>query len=94
MFNYDLSEKANNDLENISDYTKVQFGNEQAITYSEKLRSIFRMLCQFPEMGKTRNELQRGLLSFPCESHVIFYQVLLGQIKIVRILHSRQLFRP
>jgi toxin ParE1/3/4 len=46
------------------------------------------MLAQFPEMGKSRNDLAKGLRSFSVKPYVIFYKHMEDYIEIVRILHQ------
>jgi toxin ParE1/3/4 len=45
-------------------------------------------LAETPSIGKYRNDLQQGLLSFPYESHVLYYTESKNGIVIVRVLHK------
>ncbi|MDX2001149.1 MAG: type II toxin-antitoxin system RelE/ParE family toxin [Chitinophagales bacterium] len=93
-FKYELSKIADNDLEEIFDFTIWKFGFEQGVSYLQLIEEVIVLLAQQPNMGKQRNELKEGLLSYPVESHIIFYQILPNRIRIVRILHgSRDLPR-
>jgi toxin ParE1/3/4 len=88
QFPYELSQEADNDLEEIFDYTQVQFGSEQAIKYLLGFESLFENLCIHPETGRTRDEIRKGLRSISHISHVVFYRILKDRIRIVRVLHS------
>jgi toxin ParE1/3/4 len=44
----------------------------------------------FPEMGVERPDLAAGLRIFPFRRSVIAYRILLGRIRIVRVLHGGQ----
>lgn len=46
-------------------------------------------LSENPDMGKSRDELFPGALSFPVGSHIIFYRKTDNQIEIARVLHQR-----
>lgn len=85
---YLLSEAADRDLEDIFDYTLNRFGTDQAVRYLIELETIFLKLTTHPGMGKNRNEIRRGLKSFPKFSHVIFYRLRENHIFIVRVLHG------
>ena len=46
-------------------------------------------LSENPDMGKLRDELFPGALSFPVGCHLIFYRQTGNQIEIARFLHNR-----
>jgi toxin ParE1/3/4 len=93
-FGYELSEKAEQDLEEIFDYTALNFGIDQAIAYVSGFEDLFVNLSNNPELGRKRDEIRSGLRSYFKESHIVFYRVLRGRIRIVRILHgSRDLIK-
>ncbi len=84
---YELSQEADKDLEDIFDYTVDKFGLDQAIAYVSGFEYVFINLSDNPELGRTREEIREDLRSLVKESHVIFYRILKGRIRIVRILH-------
>ena len=88
LFSYILSQQADNDLDEIFDYTAAQFGIEQAIKYLSGFDDVFDNLCRNPETGRKRNEIRNGLRSTSNKSHTIFYRIMAGHIWIVRILHG------
>lgn len=85
---YILSEAADQDLENIFDFTLNQFGFDQAEKYLLEIEDVFKILVLHPESGKARNEIKEGLYSFPKDNHIIFYRIFDKQIQIVRVLHG------
>ena len=85
---YLLSEIADEDLENIFEYTTNEFGFEQAEKYLNEIEEVFQSLLLNPELGKTRNEIKINLYSFPKDNHIIFYRILDNHIRIVRVLHG------
>jgi len=91
-----LSRQAEQDLDDIWAYLSEQ-DPVVADTQVAQLLDRFRMLSQFPSMGKSRDELMESLRSFPVKPYVIFYRPILEAIEILRILHQsreikRQLF--
>lgn len=84
-----LSLEADQDLEDIFDYTFDEFGLDQAIKYVSEFEDFFNLLIHNPDIGKHRDEIKEGLRSFPKASHIIFYRVLIDHVRIVRILHAR-----
>ena len=87
-FAYELSQEADNDLNEIFDYTVDQFGIEQAIRYLGGFENVFENLCNNPKSGRKRDELRKGLRSISNQSHTVFYRILEDHIRIVRILHA------
>ncbi len=85
---YDLTEQAEQDLEDIFDYTVSEFGVDQAIRYVSEFEGVFENLAANTELGRERNEVRKGLRSFAKNSHVIFYRILKKRVRILRILHS------
>ncbi len=85
---YKLSKPADQDLEDILDYTEAEFGIDQAISYLNDLEIVFNQLVVNPELGRERNEIKSGLRSMPKTSHVIFYRIRPDHIRIIRVLHG------
>jgi toxin ParE1/3/4 len=54
----------------------------------DEIEETCRKLVQFTSMGRKRDELYPGLLSFPVGKYVIFYLPIKGGIEIVRVLHG------
>ncbi len=87
---YRLSSQADQDLEEIYDYTKQEFCHKQAVKYLSGFEELFQKLIQNPHMGHERLEIKEVLRSIPKDSHVVFYRIRSGHIRIVRILHARK----
>ncbi len=85
---YQLSEEADNDLQDIYDYTEEHFGTDQAIKYLLDLEELFNLLCTHTQTGRARNDVREGLRSSSYVSHVVFYRVLQNHILVVRVLHA------
>jgi toxin ParE1/3/4 len=87
-FRYRLSQEADQDLEDIFDYTAREFGVDQAIAYVSGFDEVFVGLAANPGLGRKRDEIRSSLRSFVNGSHTIFYRVLKSHLHIVRILHG------
>jgi toxin ParE1/3/4 len=85
---YELSEAADDDLQEIYDYTAAKFGIDQAIKYLSGLDDLFYVLCTHPHTGRMRNEIRKGIRSSSYVSHIVFYRVVDKHIRIVRVLHA------
>lgn len=87
---FELSLPAEKDLEDVFSYTDEEYGSDQAIKYLTELDDVFQQLVENPELGRERNEIKKGLRSFPKNKHVVFYRILKEHIRIVRILHGNR----
>lgn len=58
---YELSQEADKDLEDIFDYTVTNFGIEQAVMYVSAFEQTFENLCNNPMLGRERNEIRTEL---------------------------------
>ena len=88
MASYVFTEKAERDLEKIIDYTVARWGDIQAIQYIESLQETAQLLASNPGIGVKRDTLSAGLLSFPCQSHILYYLKNSHGVSIIRVLHS------
>ena len=85
---YHFTEKAERDLERIIDYTVERWGASQANTYLDGLETRAQLLADNPDLGTKREALSEGLLSFPFESHILYYMKQPRGITIIRVLHQ------
>lgn len=91
---YELSPEADQDLGDIFVYTETEFGLDQAVTYLNDLDRCFVSLAENPGIGRERLEIRPALFSFISGAHVVFYRILSGRTRVVRMLHgSRDLPR-
>ncbi|MDO4697357.1 MAG: type II toxin-antitoxin system RelE/ParE family toxin [Pasteurellaceae bacterium] len=86
---YKFSPKAKQDLKSITKYTTEQFGLAQSNQYLMGMKDVLTHLSQFPRMGRIRDEIGNGVLSYVYRSHTIFYRLHDQGIWILRILHQR-----
>jgi toxin ParE1/3/4 len=87
MSSYRFTPQAAQDLNDIYDYI-AQYNAASAARIIQRLQQTCQQLGQTPGMGRTRDDLQQGLLSFPSGNYVIFYRIGDDGIEIVRILHG------
>jgi len=85
---YKFTERAEGDLATIVDYTLDTWGAAQAVKCIEGLEDLAGTLAQTPDLGKARVDLQKGLIVFPYERHLLFYRKERHGVTIVRILHD------
>jgi toxin ParE1/3/4 len=89
MGQYIISRPAIRDLEAISSY----FAAEQ-VEAGEKFLQGFNKRCQqlaqFPNSGRSYDDLQVGLRGLPLDGYIILYRVIERGIEIVRVTHGRR----
>ena len=79
--------RARNDLSEIWAY--IAADNEtRADAFVDLIDQKFQALASHPHLGRSRDELDEGLRSFPVGKQVIFYRVVPAGIEIVRVLHG------
>jgi toxin ParE1/3/4 len=54
----------------------------------DQITAMYERLADFPEMGRSRDELFPGYRSFPVDDYLIFYQPILNGIEIIRVVHG------
>jgi len=85
---YKLSGKASADVEDIYEYTIVNFGIEQARKYMHGLGDCLQALAENPLQGRAADELALELRRYDYQSHVVFYREVEQYTLIVRVLHK------
>ncbi|VAW71592.1 hypothetical protein MNBD_GAMMA12-71 [hydrothermal vent metagenome] len=87
---YDLTLLAENDLESIFDYTINKWGEQQATDYTNELFKRFEWLAENSNLGKKRDEVSEGYLSYFEGSHTIFFRETNVGIEILGIPHQSE----
>jgi toxin ParE1/3/4 len=94
MHRYQITSDAREDLKEIARYTYQTWGRQQANRYLKGMYALFVRLAETPGMGRVREDIRKGLLSFPTKEHIVFYRVHGKKLIIVRVLlASRDLHR-
>ena len=90
MAKYRITNKAINDLEDIWSYTVDTWSERQADSYYEMLISFCQHIADHPALGRSYEEITKGLYGFTANKHIIFYRIIAcDEIEIIRILHGR-----
>ena len=90
-----ISEPAKKDLQKIGEYTQREWGLLQKKYYLGLFKKFFKTLSHsvsnesIVSLGKVRDEIDMGLLSYNVQKHVVFYRESEQVFVIIRILHSR-----
>ncbi|CAI2160873.1 Toxin ParE1 [Serratia fonticola] len=72
-------------------YSQRRWGKKIADLYAHAIRTVLTStLDQHPSPGIAREELGPGIMSFPCESHMIYYRETSSGIEVVGVLHQTQ----
>ncbi len=88
-----LSNRAQNDLDEIREYTVKQWGREQWLKYYRGLVSAFEVIAENPEKGRARNLFYPDMRSVNYERHVVFYKRIKANDNepvILRIVHQKR----
>ena len=88
MNQFKLTPVAYEDLKEISRYTQNKWEVKKRNLYITEINNRFEWLSKNPEIGKSREDIKKGYLSYPEGKHVIFYRVKINHIEILVILHQ------
>lgn len=90
MANYQLSETATSDLDNLYLYGITNHGLRQADDYYDGLIEKFETLFNHPDWGSDYEFIAPNLRRYEYGSHSIYYQHKGAHVLIVRVLGYRQ----
>jgi toxin ParE1/3/4 len=91
MGNYELSQSADEDFENIFDYGIDTFGLAQALKYQHSMKQRFEELAEQPKLYQAVDHIHKGYRRSVCGKHSIYYRIESKGIFIVRILGQQDL---
>jgi plasmid stabilization system protein ParE len=87
---YDLTPDADADLENIARYTLVEWGEEQAERYLDRIEKQFLMIADRQIVPRQFSTRFPQVLVTRCQRHYIFYLHPEGEKPhIIAVLHER-----
>jgi len=90
MAKVQLRQAAIDDLNDIWTYTAMEWSEEQADLYYERIASACTQIAGNPVIGKTYEAIHRDLRGLRTGKHIIFYRIVSEEdIEIIRILHAR-----
>lgn len=89
--NYEISNEALNDLQNIWIYTFKNWSIAQADRYFNLIMDEIEYLSENPDSGKDYGHVRQGYYRSKVKSHLAFYKINAQQnvIEIIRILHQQ-----
>ncbi len=90
MANYQLTIKAQIDIEEIYEYSILNFGIKTARKYLLGLHEKFETLANNQSWGNDYDFISSNLFRFEYRSHSIYYQTLGNDILIIRVLGNMQ----
>lgn len=86
---YSLSDEAQSDLNDITEYGIVTFGMEHTRSYLDGLKKHLSLLCEMPEMGVVITTPIRSYRRTVYRNRAIYYVVENDDVVIVRILGAQ-----
>ena len=87
---YEISEKANEDIENIWLFTYENWSQEQADRYYNLIMDEIEYISENFESGISRDDIRNGYRSTKVKSHIIFYKKSpKNTVEIIRIFHQK-----
>ena len=87
----ELSRRALNDLDAISDFTAERWGTAQSAHYVATLYAACERLARNPGIGRSRAGIAPNRLTYSVGRHVIVYEATARGtgIEVLRILHQK-----
>ncbi len=56
--------------------------------FLERIDQTVRMIAERPEIGESQDGLKQGLRRFVVGNYLIFYEPIVGGVRVVRVLHG------
>ena len=93
MSSFQVTPMAERDLDEIFEFVDRK-NPKAADKLWHKIRDQFRILSEYPDIGRPFDDLRPGMRGFTVERYVIFYRKITksGGIEIIRVLHGARDF--
>lgn len=78
---------ADADLDEILSYSRIRYGEEIAAEYFFSFEEVFALLSRHPMAGAAVDEIRSGLRRISHRQHRIFYRLVDGKVRVMRVLH-------
>lgn len=88
MLQYEISEAALADLNNIWHYSISEWSIDRAESYYLNIFGSIDQICQHPFIGRAINQVKNGYRMKYTGMHILFYKINEDVIYIDRILHQ------
>jgi toxin ParE1/3/4 len=87
-----FTKKAREHIHAIRIYSVRRWGVDVAEAYATSLRvTMTDILDRHPSPGRDRShDLYPGVMSFPVDSHIIYYREVIAGIEVLAVLHQTQ----
>ena len=89
MNKYTLSNKAEEDISVIYDYSANIHGVTQAEAYLVALHEALVILAENPSIGTSAEDIRKNYLQLPVHRHMVFYKKVDDGIFVIRVLHQQ-----
>lgn len=84
------SDEAEQDLFAVWRYGVDEWSPTKADGHLLDIGRTCEMLCDFPELGRARDDLMRGVRAILCDPQIIFYRLSAGTVEIMRVRPQRE----
>lgn len=88
MMPVELSDAAAADLTAIWNYGAERFGADMADDYVRGFAAPLALIAEHPGIGAIHDRVRPPIRSLPHRSHRIYYDVLIDQVMVQRVLHK------
>ena len=65
-------------------------GPNRADEYISKIQAVCELIASQPDMGLDRPDIAKGVLSFPVDRYVIYYELHGPTLSVLRVWHTAQ----
>lgn len=84
-----LRPKAEQDLEEIWDFTVATWSLARAEAYLGGLQQVFDLLCVHPDMAKPQEGLSPPVRLHPYRLHLVIFATDEAVLEVIRVVHMR-----
>lgn len=86
---YKLSNKAEHDLRRIYQYTRLNFGDQQAAAYLIGLEETLEQVANTPAMAQKVDDIRPNYRRYLYQDHAIYFLEKESFIYVIRVLHQQ-----
>lgn len=84
-----LSPQGRRDIAEIWDYL-AKYSELEADSVVDDLNAKFRLLREFPYLGRKRDEIRAGYRSVTAGEYIVLYRIVRRSAEIMRVIHGKR----
>ncbi len=88
MVTLHITDRAALEIEQVQEYTKQQWGQDQADKYIADIDRILQLLQEYPDLLQTKTQISQYLKFYATGKHILVFEKINDEIYLITVKHT------